>query len=51
MNVPARITAFTAALAAVFAFSLWLGHTVGPDPATTPPPPSTSEHGHDGSHR
>lgn len=43
MSAGMRIGAFTALLAAVFAVSLWVGHTVGPEPAA----PVEVSHQHD----
>ena len=43
MTAPARIAAFVAMLLVVFAASLWVGNTFGPDPDITVPHP-TSEH-------
>ncbi|WP_170312445.1 hypothetical protein [Mycolicibacterium psychrotolerans] len=44
MSAATRIGAFTALLAAVFAISLWVGHTVGPEAAA----PVEVSHQHDG---
>ncbi len=53
MNVASRIAAFAATLVAVFAVSVWVGHTYGPtSDFAVPPPPATSEHpAHDGNGR
>lgn len=45
MSAAMRIGAFTVLLAAVFAVSLWVGHTVGPDWTH----PAEVSHRHDGS--
>ncbi len=44
MTAPAKIAAFAAMLVVVFAASLWVGATFGPNPDIAVPHPSTSEH-------
>lgn len=45
MTVAARIAAFAAVLVAVFAISVWVGGTFGPNPdVAVPHPQPTSEH-------
>lgn len=45
VTVAARIAAFAAVLVAVFAISMWVGGTFGPNPdVAVPHPQPTSEH-------
>ncbi|UXA16791.1 hypothetical protein [Mycobacterium sp. SMC-4] len=44
MTVATRIAAFAATLVAVFVIALWVGQTVGPQPATPGPQPSIGHH-------
>jgi hypothetical protein len=37
VNAPARLAAYAAALAVVFAAGLGIGHAVGPEPDEAPP--------------
>ncbi|MDA2894882.1 hypothetical protein PDG61_28490 [Mycolicibacterium sp. BiH015] len=46
MSAPAKIAAFVAMLAVVFAGALWLGTQFGPDADVAIPHPATSEHPH-----
>ncbi|MFW0152051.1 hypothetical protein ACNUDN_19875 [Mycobacterium sp. smrl_JER01] len=44
MSASARIAAFVATLAVVFAAALWVGNAIGPDPTVPGPHPATGEH-------
>lgn len=44
MNVVSRIAVFAALLVGVFAISVWVGGTFGPDPGSVPHAPSTNQH-------
>lgn len=46
MSAPAKIAAFVAMLAVVFAGALWLGALFGPEADVAVPRPTTSEHPH-----
>jgi hypothetical protein len=44
VTAPAKIAAFVATLVVVFAASLWVGNTFGPNPDTAVPHAATGEH-------
>lgn len=46
MSAPAKIAAFVAMLAVVFAGALWMGMLLGPNADVAVPHPATSEHPH-----
>jgi hypothetical protein len=48
VTAPAKIAAFVAMLVVVFAASLWVGNSFGPNPDIAVPHQVTSEHPHHG---